>query len=163
VIHPPAEIVDRIVKGKDNLRLLDFGERYSFLNWLYLAYNPTATGRQLNGVVDGHMQILRIIAAAERVFGPWSKTRDWLSQPNAELGEIPICLLATTDGQRRVADLLSRMSEQLSLEESRAIGDVLEADLDQQPGNEEIIDDIQALIAIRRAAPERESRDANGL
>jgi hypothetical protein len=56
VTHPPAEILDRIVKGKGNLCDLDYWERYTFLRQLYLAYNPEIAEDQLESIADGHLQ-----------------------------------------------------------------------------------------------------------
>ena len=154
VINPPEEILDRIIKGRDNLRRLDYWERYTFLNWLYLAYNPGATDAQLQAVVEGHLAIRRIIAAAYRVFGTWSRVRDWLEQPNAELGEaLPIDVLATADGGSQVESLITRMAELLSLEQRRSVA---MAHVETEPSSAEIIEEIQAMIAGRRIAAEFE-------
>jgi uncharacterized protein (DUF2384 family) len=145
VTHPPAEILERTVKGRGKLCRLDYWERYTFLNQLYLAYNPEITGDQLEPIVDGHLHIRRAIAAAEGVFGAWSKTREWLMQPDADLGGAPIGFLGTPDGARLVADELNRRLDQMSIEERREIQSDLPERLSQEPTIEAIIDEIEAL------------------
>jgi uncharacterized protein (DUF2384 family) len=86
-----------------------------------------------------------VIAAAERVFGAWSKTREWLTKQDVELGEAPIAFLATPDGARLIADALNRRLGQMSIEQRREIESDLGERLSQEPRIESIIDEMEAL------------------
>ena len=126
VVHPPAAIIERIVVGRGNLRL-DYWERFTFLIWLYLAYNPDATAAQLEPTIKKQLAANRFLAAGEEVFATSQKALEWLEQPNPDLeGSRPIELLANPPGERQVRSLLERMEQRLSPEERK---DVLELEV----------------------------------
>jgi hypothetical protein len=116
VQHPPATILERIVKAEGNLQL-DYWEKFTFLLWLYLAYNPQMTASALEATVEKQLAANRLHAAVEGVFAGPADALAWLNGPNAELGgSRPIALFTDREGERRVRDILQRMGERLNRE-----------------------------------------------
>lgn len=120
VQHPPTAILGRIVKAEGNLQL-DYWERFTFLLWLYLAYNPDKTAGALEATVEKQLAANRLLAAVEGVFAGPAEALAWLDDVNAGLeGSRPIEIFADRAGERRVTDLLNRIGEQLSPEKRDA-------------------------------------------
>jgi hypothetical protein len=120
VQHPPAAILGRIVKAEGNLQL-DYWEKFTFLLWLYLAYNPQMTASALDAAVEKQLAPNRLQAAAEGVFAGPAEALAWLDDANAGLGgSRPIDLFVDRESERRVIDLLQRIGEQLSPEKRQA-------------------------------------------
>ncbi len=120
VQHPPAAILERIVKGGGNLGL-DYDERFTFLLWLYLAYNPEKTAGALEATVEKQLAANRLLAAVEGVFAGPAEALAWLDDANAGLGgSRPTGLFVNREGERRVIDLLQRIGERLSPEKRKA-------------------------------------------
>jgi hypothetical protein len=83
--HPPAAILERIVKAEGNLQL-DYWEKFTFLMWLYLVYNPQMTAAALDDTVEKYLAANRLHAAVEGVFAGPVEVLRWLDGANAELG-----------------------------------------------------------------------------
>lgn len=119
-VHPPAAILGRIVKAEGNLQL-DYWEQFTFLLWLYLAYNPQMTASALEATVEKHLAANRLHATVEGVFAGPAEALAWLGGANAGLeGSRPIDLFADREGERRVTDLLQRIGERLTPERRQA-------------------------------------------
>jgi hypothetical protein len=115
-IHPPAAILERIVNAEGNLQL-DYWEKFTFLLWLYLAYNPQMTASALDATVDKQLAPNRLQAAVEGVFASPAEALAWLDDASAGLrGSRPIDLFVNCEDERRVIDLLQRIGERLSPE-----------------------------------------------
>jgi Protein of unknown function (DUF2384) len=119
-VHPPAAILERIVKAEGNLQL-DYWEQFTFLLWLYLAYNPQMTASALDATVEEQLAPNRLHAAVEGVFAGPAEALTWLDDANAGLGgSRPIDLFVNREGERQVIDLLQRIGERLSPEKRQA-------------------------------------------